>query len=164
MKRIKRVILPIVALVFISSIAQATVSYTVTTKHRGNMGDQAIVIAQLDFSGTYTTDGFSLTPSSVGLSTINSVSFVNYSGYTFAWDRDNAKVKIFNDVAPIVQYVSSTSGTMVPVHINASGALFAVFTDTTGHSIESSTIGLGELANGESLASFSTVEVVLTGY
>ena len=45
--------------------------------------------------GTYATGGVSLAPSDVGLSRIVSVVAPPASGYTFAYDYTNAKLKVF---------------------------------------------------------------------
>lgn len=192
MKKVSRILALVCACVFMlyPVLASAAVTYSVTIKKRSNVGDQAMTIAQIDLAGTYATDGFTLTPKSFGLSTINQVVIPNYSGYSFEWDRANGKVKVYSGTADFtpagtnaaqtvtVSYTASTSG-MVPLYIgNTAGAqtLYAVFTSDTSsartiaipaQTFTGTAVSAGaseEVDNGTSLASVNTIEIVVFGH
>jgi hypothetical protein len=189
MKRfLKVLVLTLFALV--PMLAHATITYSPTIKMRGNIGDQAMVLAQLDLTGTYATNGFTLTPKDLGLSTINDVIIPNYSGYSFEWVRSTGKVKVTwanADYTPAgsntaqtlsVAYTSTTSG-LVPLYVtDTSGtiALYAVFTSDTSATrsitlpaqtftgTASAASAAEEVDNGTSLASLNTIEIIVMGY
>src|SRR3989338_1715272 len=79
------------------------VTFTTSIVEKSSIGNEKRIVASLALSGTYATNGFSVTPSPFGLGLIQDIVFEEASGYLFNWDATNKKCKAFypgKDVTP----------------------------------------------------------------
>lgn len=165
MKRFKGLFafLAVCVLTLFPLLSNAAITYSVTTKHRGNMGDQAIVIAQIDLAGTYATNGFTLTPKDFGLSTINQVIIPDYAGYSFAWDRANAKVKVYSggaDSTPSGAITVTTHGDSAGTPEGTVSTVGITITVDTGSIVD--TVGFDASGNFIAASTGGTINAVMS--
>ncbi len=68
---------------------------TISNLQRVSEGNKWKILGKLAFTGTYTTNGESLAPNSLGLNTIDNIFLQSEQGYSFEFDYANNKVKVF---------------------------------------------------------------------
>ena len=66
------------------------------------LGNKLDVLADIAFDTSYAIGGESVTANNVGLSTIERLIIEPCQGYTFEWDKTNAKIKVFQQAPAIV--------------------------------------------------------------
>jgi len=66
------------------------------------LGNKLDVLADIAFDSSYAIGGESVTANNVGLSTIERLIIEPCQGYTFEWDKTNAKIKVFQQAPAIV--------------------------------------------------------------
>jgi len=93
---------------------------TLSVLQRVSEGNKWKIIGAMTFDSSYATGGLSLTPASLGLSTIDSMSFTSAAGgYDFDYDYTNKKAKVIAPLPAVtvdeVVTVSSNTGTLAGV-------------------------------------------------
>jgi hypothetical protein len=75
------------------------------------LGNKYHVLADVAFDNSYSIGGEAITANSLGISTIERLLIEPCQGYTFEWDDDNSKIKVFMKAPPIVheEVVTCTS-------------------------------------------------------
>jgi hypothetical protein len=116
---------------------------TVTKETTGLAGNQYRIIGTIAFDSSYPTGGESLTAANVGLTTLNELELKETSGYTFQWDKANAKVKVYAMPQRFVA-VNSTS------------------TDATGTTSEQN-LATATLTGGVLAVNGDAVEIIASG-
>lgn len=82
------------------AVAPAYVSALATPYHDPDSLKEAIWTGTVGAADTYVTGGFTIAPSSFGLSNFVAVYPVNFStGHWGIWDSANAKIKVFSAAA-----------------------------------------------------------------
>lgn len=83
-----------------------------------SMASRQMRLAELSADTSYPTGGYSVTPTSVGLSRIDAIVPLHNSGHILAWDKTNSKVKfIVSSTGAEVANATSLSGTIVQLLI-----------------------------------------------
>jgi hypothetical protein len=82
-----------------------------TSNVEHTLGNKLHVLADVAFDSSYAIGGESISANNLGLSTIERLVIEPCQGYTFEWDADNAKIKVFQPAPPIVheEVVTCTS-------------------------------------------------------
>ena len=73
-----------------------------TSNVETTLGNKYHVMADVAFDNSYAIGGESVTANNLGMSTIDRLIIEPCQGYTFEWDDDNSKIKVFMKAPPIV--------------------------------------------------------------
>ena len=98
------------------------------------------VSGYLTLSGTYATGGFTFTPRTVGLSSVEEIVFSGEDGIVFVWNRSTAKVMAYNQAGgtpsgsvAVTPHADSAGAITVTPHADSAGALtITPHSDTAG--------------------------------
>ena len=124
MKKLTRVISLVAFFLLIATQSWATVTYSLSelTTPFAIGGYSKMAMGKLTLAGTYATNGFTFTPSSVGMSSVQSVSVEADSGYVSYYDSSSGKVALYRSPSGSGTF-TGTPATITPSVGNATIAL-----------------------------------------
>lgn len=138
---------------------------TVAINRSGNhyLGSMRMVVASIDLDSSYSSGGYTLTPSMLGLVTIIDFSTRNRAGVAFEYDYDNQKLKAF---VPGVSVGVAGAATVDDMPINGlAGTSARSLSLDTGAAGTSVRFGVElEVSNGTNLSTVTGVRIVVLGY
>jgi len=134
---------------------------SINIKDRSVFGNKRVVIAEVNFDSSYPTGGEPLTPSDLGLQSIDFLNATSKAGYIFEYDYTNQKLKcLYSTRSQVSNLAGSVTVPSYSTTYAEAGTYSVSFTGTKG------TVDAGvaeEVANATDLSALTNVRIFCFG-